>query len=399
MARQTKAQLKEERTRLLKEYSRRRKSIRAAELKELKQGGILTKSFVPTATAKQIENIGIKKLRSIVEELRPISARTVRKGFEYQTDTGAIISGTEQFHRQASERARRGAETRQGLPPELRRLRKAISQTEDTKIKGILTRRFEQERQEFLNEKKRQEKQKQFDEEQKLKMAQNYINAINDNDEQMKEYISNSYQRLYGENIEDNELVKDTLYPTIASDYSSSFPTLSDTVELPQEEPELEEEQEFEFEPDEEYDTDYEYTGDDYRIGEQYAGDDLSGYLSFLETVEELIKSGFYNTRGGLRRGKGRQGWSPYNFDEDKNTLLEMWRDTVDKYSNTPEDRRSLIDHIIANSGRLSELMTAIEYDSNQATYNVHYAEVYNILHFDAPTVEDLIDYGDIEEV
>lgn len=398
MARKTEAQLKAERTQLLKEYTQRRKSIRQAELKELRQGGIQTKSFVPEATASQIKNINIRKLRSIVEELKPITARVVRTGFEYQTESGKVISATEQFHRMASERAKRAAETRQGFSPELRKLRKAVVEATEPRLKEILQHRFEQEKQEFINEKKRKEKQQKADQEQREKMIVNYIKAIDNDDLQRAEMIKKTYDVVFHENIDENEIVKDTLHPSVPVDYTEPF--FRDIDNFPEEQEESEtEEQEDEYEPYEDYDTSYEYTGDDFRYGEQYAPDDLSGYLSYLETVEELIKSGFYNTRGGLRRGKGRQGWSPYNFDEDKNTLLQMWRDTVDKYSNTPEDRRSLINHIMANSGRLAELMTAIEYDSNQATYNVHYTELYNILHFDAPTVDDLMNFGDIEEV
>lgn len=405
MARKSKADLRLERQQLLKEYERRRSTIQKAEARVRKAGGKLTEISTPKLTAKQLEKarVGIRQLRTAVEELRDINIRVIRKRAVYPAGTGKTITGTELFHRHASEGAKKAAETRQGIPPELRRLREAVTRTQEPRMKEILKERLEEEKRRFINNKKAEEKQRKFDEEQKERFAQRYIEAVNDNDTQMIEHIKRGYEVTFHENIEDNPIVKDTLFPEaipeiISPSFTEEPEPIYEETKPTYEEPE---ESEYEYEEPEDYDTgtDYEYGGDDYRVGEQYAPEDLPGYLSYLDTITELIKNGFYNTRGGLRRGKGRQGWSPYNFDEDRNTLLEMWKDVIDEYSNTPEDRKSLIEHIMANAGRLSELMTAIEYDSNQATYNVHYAEVYNILHFDAPTVEDLMDYGDIEEL
>ena len=436
MARKTEAQRKAERAQLLKEYTQRRKSIRQAELKELRQGGIQTKSFVPEATASQIKNVNIRKLRSIVAELKPITARVVRTGFEYRTETGTI-SATEQFHRMASERARRAAETRQGYPPELRKLRKAVLETTEPRLKEALRRRFEQEKQEFINEKKRKEKQHKFDEEQKLNMITSYINA----DKENKKYISESYQRLYNERIEDyvegfsafeeaenkNNMMNVYLDALLDNDidfaksiarrwfnlyntdinkenlnfYSGNaveeYLTKSQSEKREEQETEEQEQQE-----QDEYDgfngEDFNYTGNDYRTGEQYASYDLDGYLSYLDEITKRIADGFYNTRGGLRRSKGRRGWTPYDFDEDRNDLLTMWRNTIDRFSNNDADRKDLIDYIKRNEDRISLLVEAIEFDSDFAIYRHHYSELYTILNYDAPTVEDLINFGDMED-
>lgn len=404
MARKSKADLRLERQQLLKEYERRRKTIQETEASYRKAGGIITQISTPKLTAKQIEKskIGIRQLRAEVEKLRDINYRVIRKRTEYTTDTGEKITISELFHRQASERAKRSAITRglhrltQLAKDNNERIKQHKQELEKTKIsqhpelediididelqhpenfdiKVEQLRKEEQDRAETTFNVEIAEA------ESKNNLMNVYIEALLDGDTEFAKTIARRWFNIYDTPITDEDLSK----------YSGA--AIEEYLSELKDKPKVEYDEGIQG-------TDFNYNGTDYRTGEQYESYDLNGYLSYLDEITKRIEEGFYNTRGGMRVGRGRKGWTPYDFDEDKNDLLTMWKDTIDRYSNNDEDREDLINYIKAHNDRISLLIEAIEYDSELAIYQHHYAELYSILHYDAPTVEDLLDFGDMED-
>lgn len=344
------------------------------------------------------KGIGKEQLQKRPEQVPQYVENYFRRRHRIQPDiTYWEEEADRQYQHEQDDRYRIYRDYREKYPMEiadrLTELELAKNKTESNTIKNAIQNNIDRIKSEY-EQKTRQEE---FDAlsvaEQKDTLLFKYYQALDDNDKKAADYYKESFERISGETVEEQDLTKYSWYqaPEIIEE-------------------KVEEEEPFSGWHDEEYDEDYEdesewqdvdynYRGDDYRIGDEFATDDLHGYLSYLSEIEERIRNGFYNTRAGLRSGHRKGGWRPYDFDEDKNALLNMWRDTVDKYSNTQADRRDFINYIKDNRKKISELIEAVSYDSDQAVYLRHYAELFEILHYDAPTVEELMNFGDIEEV
>lgn len=433
---------------LIEQYRQQRERIQRREREIAKRGYRIGESLVPRIIKRnELSDIELQAEINRIRQIKPID---IYSRATYVTPEAEVISGAEQQHRQhiigyykgigkeqlekrpeqvpqyvenyfrrrysiepdisvwreeadrqyqqeQDDRYRIYRDYREKYPMEiadkLTEIELAINKTESNTIKNAMQREIDRIKSDY----EQKTKQEEFDAisiaQQKDTLLLKYYQALDDNDKKAAGYYKESFERISGETVEEQDLTKYSWYqaPEIAEekvDEEEPFSGWHDEVY----------DEEYGGENDRQY-VDYNYHGDDYRVGEDFAPGDLKGSLSFLNEIEERIRNGFYNTRGGLRFSHHKHGWRPYDFDEDKNALLDMWRDTVDRYTNNKADMIDLVNYIKENNARISELIEAIKKDSDGNVYRAHYAELFNILHYDAPTVEELMNFGDIEEV
>ena len=120
------------------------------------------------------------------------------------------------------------------------------------------------------------------------------------------------------------------------------------------------------------------------RGGDEYSSEWMSVTWDVFQYISDKIEAAFNNNKGGFVRRKGSGGKhnpkTEYNFEPDKQALLTLWRNTVDRYSETKNTMKQLIDHIEANEGRINEILQDIEWYIDQASYESGYTELANIL-------------------
>jgi hypothetical protein len=320
----------------------------------------------------------------------------IQHEIEYENETW-IAEADRQYQQEQDDRYRIYRDYREKYPMEiadkLTDLELAKSKTENETVKNAIQHGIDRIKSDY----EQRTQQEEFDAisiaEQKDALLRKYYQALDDNDKKAADYYKESFERISGETVEEQDLTKYSWYqaPETAEEKVDEESEWQDVDYNYRGE-------DYGDESDRQY-VDYNYHGNDYRVGEDFAPGDLKGSMAFLNEIEERIRDGFYNTRGGLRFSHHKHGWRPYDFDEDKNALLTMWRNTVDRYTNNKADMIDFVNYIKENNAKISELIEAIKLDSDGNVYRAHYAELFNILHYDAPTVEELMNFGDIEEV
>lgn len=343
------------------------------------------------------KGIGKEQLERRPEQVPRYVKNYFRRRYSIEPDISVWREEADrQYQQEQDDRYRIYRDYREKYPMEiadqLTELELAKNKTEREAIKNAIQNNIDRIKSEY--EQRRQ--QEEFDAisiaEQKDTLLLKYYQALDDNDKKAADYYKESFERISGETVEEQDLTKYSWYqaPEIIEEKVEEEEPFSGWHDEAYDE---------DYDEDERQYVDYNYYGDDYRVGEDFAPGDLQGSLAYLNEIEERIRNGFYNTRGGLRFSHHKHGWRPYDFEEDKNELLTMWRNTVDRYTNNKADMIAFVNYIKENNAKISQLIEAIKLDSDGNVYRAHYAELFNILHYDAPTVEELKNFGDIEEV
>lgn len=120
------------------------------------------------------------------------------------------------------------------------------------------------------------------------------------------------------------------------------------------------------------------------RNGDEYSSEWMSVTWDVFQYISDKIEAAFNNNKGGFVRRKGSGGKHnrkvEYDFEPDKQALLRLWRNTVDRYSETKNTMKELVKYIEDNEGRINEILQDIEWYIDQASYEAGYTELANIL-------------------
>lgn len=421
---------------LIEQYRQQRKRILDRERDLAKRGYALGETLVPRTIKKgELSDIELQAEINRISQIKPIDiyARAV-----YVTPENEVISGAEQQHRQhiigyykgigkeqlekrpeqvpryvenyfrrrysiepdisvwkeeadrqyqqeQDDRYRIYRDYREKYPMEiadqLTKLELAKNKTERETIKNAIQNSIDRIKSDYEQRKKQEE----FDAislaKQKDNLLRKYYQALDDNDKKAADYYKESFERISGETVEEQDLTKYSWYQA------------PETVEE-----KVDEEEPFSGWHDESYDEDYEdesewqdvdynYYGDDYRIGDEFASDDVSAYYDIIERVTNLIADGYYVKSGGLiskkiRRvhRKGANRFYYYDTETDKNKLLTLWRNTVDKFSATDTSKKELITYIADNARTISNLIGLIQNAAYEDDYEASLSELANLL-------------------
>lgn len=103
----------------------------------------------------------------------------------------------------------------------------------------------------------------------------------------------------------------------------------------------------------------------------------MSELYDVFDQITKRITEMYYLEKGILKYG-GRI--IHYDTQEDKETLLNIWRNTVDEYTDTPEKAELLFEYVINIEATLAELLSAIQQDYERVNYSKHYTEIAMLL-------------------
>lgn len=426
---------------LIEQYRQQRERIQRREREIAKRGYRIGESLVPRIIKrKELSDIELQAEINRIRQIKPID---IYSRATYVTPEAEVISGAEQQHRQhiigyykgiGKEQLERRPEQvpqyvenyfrrRYSIEPDisvwreeadrqyqqeqddryriyrdyreqypmaiadqLTELELAKNKTERDAVKNAIQNNIDRIKSEY-EQKQRQEE---FDAisiaKQKDTLLLKYYQALDDNDKKAADYYKESFERISGETVEEQDLTKYSWYqaPEIIEEKVEEEEPFSGWHD---EELTDEEISAIERESDEWQDVDYNYYGDDYRIGDEFAPDDISAYYDIIERVTNLIAEGYYIKSGGLiskkiRRvhRKGGDRFSYYDTESDKNKLLTLWGNTVDKFSETDSSKKELISYIVDNASRISNLISLIQNAVYEDDYEASLSELANLL-------------------
>ena len=100
----------------------------------------------------------------------------------------------------------------------------------------------------------------------------------------------------------------------------------------------------------------------------------MSELYDVFEQIARQVDERYYLDKGILKTDHGAIIY--YDTSQDKAYLLNLWRNTVDEFTDTIEKAKLLFEYVINIEATLSELLAAIEQDYREENYAKHYTEI-----------------------